>query len=147
MEKVFESYVAGQLNKVVDKANYQIKTQDRFYHLFDDPKRFLLKPDIIVRDCHSSIVLDTKWKILNPNQSNYGISQADMYQMYAYSKKYAARMVFLLYPWTAGMNNVKKPIPYHSMDDVTICIVFVDLINMKSCMKDLSLKIDEIMKG
>ena len=31
-------------------------------------------------------VLDAKWKLLSAAQQNYGISQADMYQMYAYHK-------------------------------------------------------------
>jgi len=34
-------------------------------------------------------ILDTKWKILDENDKNKGVSQADMYQMFAYSKKYA----------------------------------------------------------
>lgn len=31
---------------------------------------------------------------------NYGITQADMYQMFAYQKKYGAERVILLYPET-----------------------------------------------
>lgn len=32
-----------------------------------------------------TVILDTKWKSLVDNERvNYGISQADMYQMYAY---------------------------------------------------------------
>jgi methionyl-tRNA synthetase len=48
--------------------------------------------------------MDTKWKRLSGSlKNNYGISQADMYQMYAYQKKYEAKGndvngVTLLYP-------------------------------------------------
>ncbi|WP_197703133.1 McrC family protein [Aneurinibacillus soli] len=146
MERVFENYVAGQLNKVLDKSYYQIKIQDQSYHLFDDPKRFLLKPDIVVQDCNSSIVLDTKWKLLYPNQSNYGVSQADMYQVYAYNKKYSSKMIFLLYPWTTAINNITEPITYQSRDDVTVRIGFIDLININNSIRNLALEIDEMMR-
>lgn len=44
--------------------------------------------------------MDTKWKILNENdgKNNYGISQADMYQLYAYAKKYNSKELYLIYP-------------------------------------------------
>ncbi len=148
MEKVFESYVAGQLNKFLDKALYTMKTQDRIYHLFDAPKRFLLKPDIVVKDCEGiSIVLDTKWKRLYPNQSNYGVSQADMYQMYAYNKKYSSKMVFLLYPWTTSVSAIDESITYQSEDDVIVHISFIDLININSSILDLANKINEMMSN
>lgn len=45
------------------------------------------------------IVLDTKSKVLINNQGkNYGISQADMYQMYAYAKKYGTDEIVVIYP-------------------------------------------------
>lgn len=35
------------------------------------------------------IILDIKWKnLINNKYKNFGISQADMYQMYVYAKKY-----------------------------------------------------------
>ena len=48
--------------------------------------------------------MDTKWKKLIDNENkNYGISQADMYQMYAYSKFYDATDIWLLYPMNDAM--------------------------------------------
>lgn len=83
--------------------------QEKGYYLFDTPKQFVLRPDIIIirNDC-SRIVLETKWKALtnNPRQ-NYGISQADMYQMYAYSKKYDTSEIWLIYPVNEEMKNSK----------------------------------------
>lgn len=148
MEKVFESYVAGKLNKVLDKAHYHMKTQDRLYHLFDEPKRFLLKPDIVVKDRNNcSIVMDTKWKMLYTNQSNYGVSQADMYQMYAYNKKYCSKVVFLLYPWTTSMSAIDESITYKSEDGVVVQICFIDLININNSIHELINKIDEMMRA
>ncbi|MDH4619422.1 McrC family protein [Brevibacillus sp. AY1] len=145
MEKVFESYVAGKLSKALDKSIYRIKTQDRVHHLFDEPKRFLLKPDIVVQRGHSSIVLDTKWKRLSTEQSNYGISQSDMYQAYAYHQKYGAKTVFLLYPSTGSMGNTTEPFTYRSKDGVTVRIGFVDLIQIDHSIQQLVQQIHEIM--
>ena len=88
MEKVFESYVSQQLRKVMAGTGWEISTQDKGCYLFDSPKQFALRPDIvIIRDDGSKIIIDTKWKSLTDKpRINYGISQADMYQMYAYAK-------------------------------------------------------------
>lgn len=51
---------------------------------------------------------------LSPQWHNYGISQADMYQMYAYQKEYNAKQTVLLYPNCDAMANQKNPIYYSS---------------------------------
>lgn len=107
MEKVFEAYVARELNKILPKG-WELSAQDTTYYLFDDPRQFALRPDIVItRDDGHQIILDTKWKRLYNNSSrNYGISQQDMYQMYAYANKYETKDVFLLYPVTAEMRGI-----------------------------------------
>ena len=63
---------------------------------FNEPgKKFLMKPDIVVKrkSDKAVFVLDTKWKLLDAGKANYGISQADMYQMYAYQKNTAQNIV------------------------------------------------------
>ena len=37
MEVLFESYVAANLKKIVDPQKFSVSTQDRGYHLFDNP--------------------------------------------------------------------------------------------------------------
>lgn len=56
-----------------------------------------------------NIIFDTKWKKLDPSgrSRNYGISTADMYQMYAYAKRYKANDVWLLYPDSMGEESIK----------------------------------------
>ena len=46
------------------------------------------------------LVLDTKWKCLKPDEEDKknGVSQADMYQMFAYANQYKCSDVVLLYP-------------------------------------------------
>jgi 5-methylcytosine-specific restriction enzyme subunit McrC len=62
--------------------------------------------------------MDTKWKLLSNNVRNYGISQSDMYQMYAYSKKYNAKKIVLLYPQPDNLS--EKEISFHSDDGVNV---------------------------
>ena len=75
MEKLFESYVAEILRKNLNKSLYSVSIQDKTYHLFDKPnKKFLLKPDIVVKNKKNKdiFILDTKWKLLSNQKSNYG---------------------------------------------------------------------------
>ena len=112
MERIFEDYI-GHLCKKYAKGR-EIKTQDNSYYLVEErgvygtrrpEKKFKLKPDVISTDNDSILIIDTKWKVLtSSHKGNYGISQADMYQLYAYGKKYTLQdrspVLTLLYPKT-----------------------------------------------
>ena len=138
MEMLFESYVAQQLRKCLDPNMFIVSVQDRSYHLFDSPGQFLMKPDIVVKRKQDGAVfiLDTKWKLLAPAKANYGISQADMYQMYAYQKKYQAESVTLLYPATDTLTPDQK-IPFQSDDGVLVTARFVDLFDLSHSLSGL----------
>ena len=117
MERVFESYVAAVLRRHLDSEQYRVHVQAKGKYLFELPqKQFTLRPDLVIEDLNSGeqTVLDTKWKLLSPQWHNYGISQADMYQMYAYQKEYNAKQTVLLYPNCDAMADQKNPIYYSS---------------------------------
>ncbi len=128
MEKVFESYVAQQLKKTLLDLDWDVSFQDKGYYLFDSPRQFALKPDIVItRDDGSRMILDTKWKsLVYKPRANYGISQSDMYQMYAYSKKYETPEVWLLYPVNDEMRD-HQDISFESDDGVNVKLFFVDV--------------------
>lgn len=127
MEKVFESFVAAKFRKHIG-SGVILRTQDARYSLFDSPTRaFFLRPDIVLEFDGHIIVLDTKWKLLSGNSLNNGISQSDMYQMYAYGKKYGADRVVLLYPYSDAVS--KTDIRYASDDKVRVDVTFIDLKN------------------
>ncbi|HHZ03005.1 MAG TPA: McrC family protein [Tissierellia bacterium] len=127
MEKVFESFVLAKLRKIIG-GGISIRKQDTRYSLFNSPNRaFLLRPDIVLESNDHTIIMDTKWKLLSDNVRNYGISQSDMYQMYAYSKKYEADSVVLLYPKSENIS--KNDITYTSDDKVKVTVSFIDLRN------------------
>lgn len=134
METLFESYIAFNISKLLKTTDYNVTIQDRRFYLFDKPtKKFALRPNIVIHNdesCHP-IIIDTKWKLLAENKINCGISQIDMYQMYAYHKKFNARKVILVYPKAEQFISNKK-INYYSQDGVDIRINFVDLFNLNN---------------
>lgn len=139
MEVLFESYVAANIRKIVDPQKFSVSTQDRGYHLFDNPSKFALRPDIVITRVSdgAKFILDTKWKLLYDSpQSNYGISQGDMYQMYAYQKKYESENVTLLYPISETLDADKK-IEYTSQDKVKVNVRFIDLLDVQNSLKNI----------
>ena len=132
MESVYESYVAQQMKKLFRPDGWDISTQDKGHYLFMNPrKQFALRPDIVLTKDDHTIILDTKWKnLINNERKNYGISQSDMYQMYAYSKKYKTSEIWLLYPINDEMRN-SKPIKFDSGDGTTVNLFFVDVANIE----------------
>ncbi|GHF12502.1 restriction endonuclease [Kordiimonas sediminis] len=105
MEYLFEDYVANRLRKQLP-TGWSLKVQAKSEYLIEDhfgSRMFNLNPDLMLIGPEGRrIILDTKWKLIDENDrgKNYGISQADMYQMYAYGKKYlaGAGKLYLIYP-------------------------------------------------
>ena len=104
-----------------------------------------MKPDIVIKSktLDQVFVMDTKWKVLSDVKANYGISQADMYQMYAYQKKYSSVNVTLLYPLTERVEQDKN-IEFLAHDGTTMKVRFIDLFDLKSSLNTI---IDEIQKS
>ena len=144
MERVFESYVAKYIRIVFGESGWDVSIQDKGYYLFDNPKRFALRPDIVLSNRnYEKYVMDTKWKVLrNDPYSNYGISQADMYQMYAYSKKYMAKETWLLYPLSEKIGENYR-IQYDSEDGVRVRLFMVDLTDIVNSLTVLKRMLEE----
>ena len=139
MDKLFESYVAKKIRQKAS-SNWKVWTQDKRFYLFDSPKNeFRIIPDVVMKKNETTVILDTKWKELDSNKSNYGISQQDMYQIYAYAKKYNTSNIWLLYPKTEKVN--ENNIWFKSNDNVNVNIFFVDL-NDKNNINNLIEKIE-----
>lgn len=142
MEFIFESYVANRLRKYLDSNEYVVSAQHSAKYLFDTPRKFSLRPDIIItrKSDDAVFIMDTKWKLLNNNPSaNYGISQADMYQMYAYQKKYDnVQNVTLLYPLTDTISETVN-INYAADDGVIVKVRFIDLMCIEKSFESLVL--------
>ncbi len=147
MEKVFESFVAKRMKEQYEPLGCQVSAQDKEYYLFDEPRLFRLRPDIVIT-CSDGrqIILDTKWKRLSPNFRNYGISQADMYQMYAYAHKYQKKdgllpEVWVLYPLNDDMK-MEESISFTSHDGVHVHVYFIDVEHIHDSLADLAKRLE-----
>ena len=130
MEVLFENYVGTHFRKHFSES-YEVTLQDKGKYLIDrhlETSRFRLIPDIVVQNQERIFIFDTKWKLLNDSKSNknYGIEQSDLYQMYAYGKKYSSKQLFLIYP---ANENFKSPLIFDYDEGMTLQILPFDLNN------------------
>jgi 5-methylcytosine-specific restriction enzyme subunit McrC len=107
MERVFERFVGKCLDRMLPsalKVEPQVERKSLVRH--GAKPLFWLRPDFLVS--HAGLaccVLDAKWKSVRADdeKNRYGLSQADLYQVYAYGHKYLGegvgdRRVCLIYP-------------------------------------------------
>ena len=90
---------------------------------------FQLKPDPLLEYGGRRWVLDTKWKLLDAakREKNYGLSQADFYQLFAYGHRYllAAGELVLIYPRT---ERFKQPLePFYFSEKLMLRVLPFDL--------------------
>lgn len=142
MEMLYESYVAQQIKKILSPNGWEVLVQDKRHYLFEKPRQFALKPDIVCKQGNRTIIMDAKWKsLINNERKNYGISQGDMYQMYAYSKKYNTSEIWLLYPLNDEMRG-NSDIKFLSGDGTTVRLHFVDLARIQETFEELRDKLE-----
>ncbi len=111
MNKLFESFVAWHLKRTL--KNHIVKAQYGRKFLIQNDK-FRIKPDLVIygkddidlEKAKAKVIADTKWKILDFNRDDYGISQADLYQVFAYLAKYQCAKGYLIYPKIVGNESI-----------------------------------------
>ena len=109
MEKLFERYVAASLQRTLP-SDAKLVTQARSECLCQHMGKnfFQLRPDLVVHHQGRTWVLDTKWKRLDSaaRDKNYGLSQSDFYQLFAYGHKYLGGegVLVLIYPRRSTFN-------------------------------------------
>ena len=103
MEQVFEDFVFSSFRRHL--KTYAVTGQRPQKHLatIDGSKAFMMKPDISISSLEGNrvtFILDAKWKEINANRDHpkHGIDQSDMYQLYAYGKRYGCKALALVYP-------------------------------------------------
>ncbi|MFC2085673.1 McrC family protein [Bacteroidota bacterium] len=111
MNTLFEEAVAVAIRRGLRRErSISLKTQGPIKHLLRQGKtpKFRMKPDVtVLADGKPCLILDTKWKLLDHRHSHSGVSQTDLYQIYAYAKRYECRDVVLLYPWHRHLHNTE----------------------------------------
>lgn len=115
-----ELRTAGLLRQSVGAARYLAHVSGK--------QAFRLRPDLACRVGQQfPVLVDAKYKRVNPNDTGAGIANADFYQMYAYAHRYHSKRVILLYPQTAELAS-PLDLTFHLSDcDATIVAATVDL--------------------
>jgi 5-methylcytosine-specific restriction enzyme subunit McrC len=135
METVFEAYVAAKLPQQF--RDWRVSSQVTGKALVDEHlnrRMFYLRPDLMFSQAHTRVIGDTKWKLID--QANrgdkYGVSQADIYQLFGYTQKYLEnqhfREVMLIYPLCDTFSQPLEPFWYRKGSDV-LYVVPYDLNN------------------
>jgi 5-methylcytosine-specific restriction enzyme subunit McrC len=104
MNMLFEEYVGRLTQQVLEPKGFRVDLQDKAsIYLAEETttkqNAFLLKPDILVRLGRMPyVVADTKWKRLDSQQTNLGVSGVDVYQILTYALRYGTERAALVYP-------------------------------------------------
>lgn len=117
MEELFEEFIARYIHRHADYFGFSrdlihAQAAGRREWLLrkehDSSGKFRLKPDLIIDEHYGKprLILDTKWKHLlsDAEDSKNGVSQADIYQLYAYAHRYECQDNILLFPYVAGVS-------------------------------------------
>lgn len=116
MEQLFEEFIARYVHRyaeelgvipehihaqAVGRRKWLLRRTD------DETNKFRLKPDLVIDNGEGGLrlILDTKWKHLKSDEedSKNGVSQADIYQLYAYAHRYKCPENILLFPYVDGV--------------------------------------------
>lgn len=117
MNKLFEAH-AAKLEEASAGIDRIVHRQGPPLHLATNGPvdAFQLKPDITV--WHVGLdgaaagidrVVDAKWKRLDPHASDFGVDEADVYQLLAYAARYGCTSLELAYPQPVGTQDFTRP--------------------------------------
>lgn len=134
MEQLFEEFIATIICRNADwfsltRSEIHVQAKGMRSYLLErkEPKGlyFQLKPDIVVDRPDRRLILDTKWKCLinSAEDKKNNVSQADMYQMYAYATRYECKENVLLYPKVEGVEPATYFLPADASTSIRICQV------------------------
>ena len=153
MSRLFESYVSAKLGKQL--PDWNVSTQVHGQSLIEKHQgegMFKLIPDLKLRRGQENVIADTKWKLLDQSarQKNYGISQADVYQLFAYSRKYLAnqepRRVALIYPRTDSFDKQLPPFWFQENKEVLYVLPY-DLLKDRLVMDEDCILFETAISG
>ena len=132
MNRVFERFIAAYLQQYVVprlpgvRLFTQASGRQRYLMQCGGAGVLRLKPDLLFEAAGSgiSLVMDTKWKLLAPTERGRGgVGEADLYQLYAYTRRYGSSWSVLLYPHTPGL----VPRDFAVLDDNGVLTMVVKL--------------------
>ena len=139
MWEVFEDFVAACFRRHQQQFSVREQGSQKPQPLasIDGKGVFYMKPDIcLMSGDKTKFILDTKWKRINEDSDDlkHGISQADMYQLFAYGKKYSCKQVALVYPKT---KQFQKELRYKFDEELSLSCFPFDVNNPKDSVETM----------
>ena len=137
MWEVFEDFVAACFRRSPQRFSVRKQGPQEPLACIDDKGVFYMKPDIsLMSGDKTEFILDTKWKRINGEGSDlkHGISQADMYQLFAYGKKYGCKQVALVYPKTEQFQEILR---YKFDEKLSLSCVPFDVIKPECSVEEI----------
>lgn len=119
MEKVFERFVEACLRRRLPHgAILRTQAASHFLGRQGERRMFQLRPDYLIEHEGATWVVDAKWKLIDSADvaNNYGLSQGDFYQLFAYGKRYLPRggQLVLVFP---GSERFRTPLESFNLED------------------------------
>jgi 5-methylcytosine-specific restriction enzyme subunit McrC len=106
---LFENYFASRINRLFSGTPGLSAATNRSLGAIgiwqggphDGTSAFTVRPDVLLSgpDRQPTLVLDTKWKSLDPSQKTLGISEKDLYQLIVYALRTRVTRAVLVFPW------------------------------------------------
>lgn len=125
MNALWEEYIFRILQKhKTEEIEVSFQNSDKFW----ENKR--IRPDIVLKTKDETIVIDTKWKIIEANNP----SDNDLKQMFVYNLHWKAEKTLLLYPKTNQIDSEFGTFHYDNLGK-KCKLGFVDITNTKTMKK------------
>lgn len=129
MEALFEAYVAKHIRKQL-VPTHQLRVQHSSRHLLHHAgkKMFRMRPDLLVAKSNTNVlVADTKWKLIDATadaRAKYWLSQADLYQMYAYGHSFfdLGGDLLMIFPETDDFKIPLAPFLFPQRPELTLWV-------------------------
>lgn len=121
MNTLFEEYVGRALQRTLRG---------------DGRGLFAIRPDIaLLAGRQVALIVDTKWKRLEVSGKDprWGVSQADVYQLMAYSQVYRCPEVMLLYPHHNSMSSTDGVVAQYMINggEGRLTVATIDLADLR----------------
>ena len=125
MEQVFQDFVTQSFRRFQNRYEVAAESPQKYLAEIDSEDAFTMKPDLSLKaGKRVPFILDAKWKEIDARSGapKHGIDQRDMYQLYAYGKRYGCKGVALVYPRTGAF---ETELQYRFFDGLPlVCLPF-----------------------
>lgn len=161
MDDLFEAFVARLTAAMARRHSWLSTTQKRGRYLarwgagpYKGVNAVELLPDVEVSRTAvegPSLLIDAKWKVLEPARSGLNISASDVHQMLAYGKRLNCNSGALIYPWIDKADPFGGETPTLSVgggsDPMTLRVVCVPLLweSLSAAQADFESKVADLV--